>query len=116
VLLGPGNIVLIERVLRAYVTADVALAEMYARALLHSLRVGERLRMRLIERIRQTVVPVLIKGHSQRKLTEASTGPGLVRGLLDHLHAFGPLIIRDLLHIHEPRDFIEMRLQLLKSN
>ena len=74
---------------------------MHAGPLFHPLRIDERFTLRDIVRIVLAVAPVGIKRDGKLQFLKAVTVSNLTGAIFHQLHARGPLVVRDLLHIHE---------------
>ena len=88
---GERNVVEVERVPGFDRTADVALAQMDARALLLTQSVGEAFRVRVVMRIRQAVVPVPVEGDRQIERLEFVGPSKICRPLVDQTGPRRPL-------------------------
>ncbi len=96
-----GNIVTVQRIPCINLAADVAVTQMYAGPLFHPLRIDERFALRDIVRIVLVVAPVRIERDGKLQFFKAVTMSNLVGAVFHQLHARRPLVVGDLLHIHE---------------
>ena len=111
-LLRAGQVVEVERVPRPGRAADVALAQMDARALHPALRVHEGARAAEGVGIRQVVPPVLVEAHRQLQRTEPVTPPRGGCRILHQPRALGPLRQRHPLDVQHGAGGLVVRLQL----
>src|SRR5262249_52574568 len=102
--LGDDQIIAIQRISRIGLAANVAIAQMHARALFDTVRIDEPFAVSQLEGVPKLIAPAWIKRHRELELFKPSSLAHGVGRLLQELHPSWPLTVWHGLDVHHPSD------------